>query len=791
MQFCTVVARNYLAYARVLAESVTKQHPDTRLAVLVLDDVDCSVDSRAEPFDVVRPGDLGIEPLEFHRMAAIYDVLELATAVKPWLMSLLLERHPTVCYLDPDIEVFQPLDELDALARRSGIVLTPHTTSPLPRDGLVPGEREILLAGVYNLGFLALSRDAEPFLGWWSERLRRDCRNAQHDGVFVDQRWVDLVPGYFEHAICVDPGVNVAYWNLPSRRVKRSLIGYEVNGRPLQFFHFSGFDPLRPHILTKHQVGELRIRLEEHPAVAALCQAYARKLIDAGYLDTATKPYRYAYTSSGVPIDARMRRLYREALLDDERHGRAPGVPDAFEPAGPDRFMEWLAEPVAGGPGGISRYVKSVYDERADLRSAFDDLDGPDGRSFAAWMAKHGRTQAALSPYFVPMAAHPDRVRGGARAVPVAGPDVGPVVSVVGYLQAENGVGQVARGVIDTLRVADLSYRAVPCTHTPSRQLAPVDLSDALDAAGGASDVSVVCVNADELPMLRERLETVVPAARYQVGVWAWELESFPAWMARSQCLVDEVWVYSAHAAAAVEPMVHVPVHVFPPPIPIPTAPQPSERRVLASRDGFLVLFCFDFFSISARKNPHAVIDAYRRAFGPLDGARLVVKTVNGASFPVELAQLQARAEDRPDIAVIDGYARAEVQLELMQTCDCYISLHRAEGYGLTMAEAMALGKPVIATGYSGNLEFMTDDTGILVPYELVAVPVGCGPYPPSARWAEADVEAAADALRLLASDTAYARELGRRAREHIESNHGPASRAEWLRTRIEDVSGR
>jgi glycosyltransferase involved in cell wall biosynthesis len=606
--------------------------------------------------------------------------------------------------------------------------------------------------------------------------------------MFVDQRWVDLVPGYFEHTICTDPGANVAYWNLSSRRVKRSMLGYEVNGRPLQFFHFSGFDPLRPFLLTKHQVGEVRIRLDDHPAVAALCQAYARQLLDAGYLDRAALPYHFNYTTAGVRLDARMRMLYRETLLDDERDGRPTTVPDPFDPAQSDAFLHWLSGPVQrssdGAPAGrVSRYLRSVYDERLDLQAAFGDLDGGGGDAFCAWMAKHGRTQAALPPELVPMTAHPDRVKPDARQASLT-----EAVNVVGYLHSENGVGQVARALIDTLRAAGLPYFPVSCNDGPSRRRASLDLDGARDDEG---DVSIVCVNADELPMMHERLGASMPAAMHRVGVWAWEVEAFPEWMARSAALLDEVWVYSQHAASAVSPMVDVPVHVFAPPIPKPAALDPTTRSKLADPEGFLVLFCLDFFSVAARKNPRALVEAYRRAFGPDDGARLVIKTVNGASFPIALAQLQALTVDRHDIAVVDGYARPELQRAIMDTCDCYVSLHRAEGYGLTMAEAMALGKPVIATGYSGNLEFMTADTAVLVPYDLVPIPLASGPYPLGARWAEADVDAAASALRRVAGDRTWARELGGRAREHIERDHGPAARAAWLQSRIDEVRSR
>jgi len=123
-----------------------------------------------------------------------------------------------------------------------------------------------------------------------------------------------------------------------------------------------------------------------------------------------------------------------------------------------------------------------------------------------------------------------------------------------------------------------------------------------------------------------------------------------------------------------------------------------------------------------------------------------------------------------------------------MAAADCYVSLHRAEGYGLTLAEAMAAGRPVIGTAYSGNLEFMTADTSVLIPYELVPVPFGCDPYPPTAVWADPDIEVAAQSMRTMASDPAAARALGARARAHIASRHAAGSRVEFVRTRLQEL---
>src|SRR4030095_5798611 len=161
---CTIVACNYLPYARVLAGSFLAHHPGSRFIVLIIDDERRELETDAEPFGCVRLGDVGFSADEIGRLAGIYDVTELATAVKPQLLAHLLTDSDHVVYLDPDIKIFDSLDEVARLAVDHDIVLTPHTTVPFPRDGRRVDSRHILTAGVYNLGFIGVGRGARPFL---------------------------------------------------------------------------------------------------------------------------------------------------------------------------------------------------------------------------------------------------------------------------------------------------------------------------------------------------------------------------------------------------------------------------------------------------------------------------------------------------------------------------------------------------------------------------------------------------------------------------------------------------
>jgi hypothetical protein len=380
---CSIIARNYLAYARVLAASYGRHHPGSRLSVLVIDDTGAADTLSAEPFETVLPSQLPLPEDEYRRMASIYDVMELATALKPCFLRFLLDRgSEVVMFLDPDIEVFAPLDELGQLAREHGIVLIPHTLRPIPSDGRKPTAAEVAFSGVYNLGFIAVGRSARPCLEWWDARLRRDCLVSPEEGLFVDQRLMDFLPAFFTPYILRDPAYNVAYWNLHEREVTWNGARYEVAGAPLRFFHFSGFDPLIPDVLSKHQGETPRIVFSEHRDLARLCGEYARHLFDAGYRQCARIAYGFATTANGVPFDRLMRRVYRKGLLEAEC-GRGAVPPAPLDPREADAFIEWAETPrvletlsprsrvaalIQDGPHLGSRYTLVRLAQRALLR---------------------------------------------------------------------------------------------------------------------------------------------------------------------------------------------------------------------------------------------------------------------------------------------------------------------------------------------------------------------------------------------------------------------------------------
>jgi len=699
-------------------------------------------------------------------------VLELSTAVKPWLLRHLLEERglERIAYLDPDIRVYDRLDEIDGLTREHGLVLIPHITTPLPRDGKRPSEADILISGTYNLGFISLERGAgtERLLDWWSERLKTDCVVAPDAGYFVDQRWMDFVHGVMpDFYVLRDPAYNVAYWNLHGRDLTYHKGRYYVDGRPLRFFHFSGFDPDHRKRLSKHQT---RIEIRRGSALARACNGYADELLANGYKKAKYWPYSYGVLPNGVKLDSGMHRLYRK--------GEGAPRESIFTQRGADRFVAWLNEPApVGGEHGVTRYLYEIYSGRPDLRQTFPNLDGPDAMRLIEWHRVHGQVK-------LPYPVHPSAEQDDQDTPQTSDSPVG--VNVAGYFRAELGVGETARQVVAALERADMPVATVGLSASASRQEHEYET----DTIRPTFPVNLICVNADMLPTFADQAGPGFFFDRYSIGLWWWEINEFPARFSKAFDPLDEIWVGSHFVADAISAVSPVPVVKVTMPVSMPEVEE-FDRGDLGLPEGFVFLFVFDYHSVFERKNPLALVEAFEQAFPEGSGASLVLKSINSEHHPEEHGRLIEAAKGHRDIHVIDRYVTAAEKNAMFAGCGCYVSLHRSEGFGNTLAEAMYLGKPVIATGYSGNMEFMTPQNSYPVTYTLRPVGDDAGPYPASGEWAEPDVGHAARLMRHVFEDQREAGERGRRAAEDIRRNHSAEVAGRAMAARIRRVRAR
>ncbi len=281
----TICSINYLAQARTLGASLKKTNPDIQFFIGLVDKLDgVSFEKSYLPeYPMIEIDKIEIK--DFEEMANRYNITELNTAVKPFYFTYFFRNFPKATrfiYFDPDIIVYQPLTELLNNIDQYGAVLTPHINTEI-EDRLTPNELHHLNTGIYNLGFVAFGRSAQnlEYLTWWEEKLRYECYIDLCNGLFTDQHWMDFLPVLVDNVhIERNPGYNAAYWNLHERAFTFENNNFKVNnGNTLIFFHYSGYDPAKPDILSKYQD---RFKLADRPDLTSLFKIYKESLLKLG-----------------------------------------------------------------------------------------------------------------------------------------------------------------------------------------------------------------------------------------------------------------------------------------------------------------------------------------------------------------------------------------------------------------------------------------------------------------------------------------------------------------------------
>ena len=343
---CTIVSPNYFHFARTVAASYRAQHPDHQFFVLIVADLHDAAPFRTDPgLTPVMLGEIALASLRAEAMK--YDILELNTNVKPTLMRHLLNLYnlDALVYLDPDIFVYAPLDPVfDSLAEGTA-VLTPHMTAPV-FDGCSPSEQDLLYNGTYNLGFIAVSRSAEAgrLLQWWEQRCLALGFSEGRTGLFVDQKWANLMPGLFAGVtVSRDAGLNMAYWNLHERRLGSQsgkagdgawqVLSSTTEAVPLRFFHFSGVELADDGELSRHTD---RFTLKSRPDLQPLFRAY-REAVQANRLPAVEAlPYGFDRLSDGTAVTRLARRIFAAHAARFAGAGTSgPESPNLFDAQGP------------------------------------------------------------------------------------------------------------------------------------------------------------------------------------------------------------------------------------------------------------------------------------------------------------------------------------------------------------------------------------------------------------------------------------------------------------------------
>ena len=633
-----------------------------------------------------------------------------------------LPDAPVVMLAAGAVAVSGPLDAL--VAAPGEVLVVPRLLDVLPDDDLAPTTVDLVERGAFSTAVVGFGFGTADAARWLRQALTRS-------GGISPGASVGMMATLFPSSTCVDPTIGASAWRWPTA--------------DLRLLEAPDYDHDRPWLLDP--------TLDAPPRVS-LADPSRRRTIDglASQLGGAHGALRLP---GGIDADDTVRTV----LL---RHGASSLRP-------------WSAP--AETRAVLDAYFWDVlHDLESDLRAAFPAPHGSDAAEWAAW------TRRAVADRRVPLAVEPITADLPSGAVRVADRTDG--VNLVGYFRRQSGVGEVARRVAGVLERAGVPHTTVGYDDRdgPAIPDAP-RCDDRLEYAN-----SIVFVNGDQFDRFRREMPDVFGEHRRVAGVWFWEIEDVDADRVGA-AHVDEIWAASTFMARAFSRLrgpdvVHVPIPMATP------RPSPRERAAFgplaAADDRFVFGVVFDHMSVTRRKNPSAAIRAFAEAFAPGEGPLLVVKSINGRRCWHEHERLVAEAGDRPDIIIWDEHLTHDDHMALIGSFDALVSLHRSEGLGLHLAEAMALGVPVIASRYGGNVDFMDDESSILIDVEIVPVGSNGGwAYPADASWAEPDHGQAVAALRRLAGDPSAASALGERGRRRHASLPSEADFVDVVRRRF------
>ena len=786
---CTIASSNYLAHVKVLTDSFLKYNKNGQVFVLLVDTIQNDFEPTKEKFKLITLKELEIPNLE--SFCFKYNIVELNTAVKARFLECLLTRFNLrkLIYFDPDILITNNLSNLWKLLEKNSIIITPHITSSID-DGKKPSEHDIIKAGNYNLGFLAISntKTTQSFLQWWKAKLYDFCLMEPDKGYHVDQKWIDLVPSMFDGVYVLrHPGFNVAYWNLSERKIEIKNENIFVNSKPLYFFHFSGFSPENIESISKHQN---RHDLKNLKHLKPLFEHYRNLLIKNEYLKFKKSKYRYDYFSNGIKIPDIARRIYYDSI--DKLDFKNP-----FDVSGKS-FLGYLNSTVDNKYPIVTRLWYKIYESREDLKEKYREPLDKDRVSFLQWINgsltnEHDLDFIFLNPlermylenknsdlHIKDMNIENKKILENFSNKKKIG------INVSGYFQGEFGVGEEARNFVKALKSVGISHALNNITADNHRWQDETFLNFQNE---NPYPINLVIVNADQAEIIYKQFSSEYFRNKFNVGAWAWELPSFPESMSKSYEHFNEIWTLSNFMANAISKAIPIPVVKLTYPLELDESKLIKNRSKFSlEEDHFVFLFIFDFYSIFERKNPLGAIQAFKNAFSEKEKVTFLIKTINGSFFSSENKKFR-KACNQSNIKVIDEHLSKDEILSLIASSDCYVSLHRSEGVGLTIAEAMYAGKPVIATAYGGNNDFMTVNNSYPVKFKMVKIKEDFGPYKKGNVWAEPDIKNATELMQYVFENRDKANEIGKTASNDIKELMNPKVTGEQILDRINAIT--
>ena len=826
----TIASRNYFAFVRTLMKSLEKTNPQWDRFVGVADEIGEEFEKLPKNFNYISLKEMNLP--ESEKMIFRYTILEFNTAIKPFVFKLLFNKmgYDRVIYLDPDIYVYEPLTEIEkAFDRGNNIILTPHLTG-LWHDIWLPNEESILQAGTYNLGFLGLAKgnDSSELLEWWGNKLEYKCLVSVENGIFVDQKWMDLVPGLFEKVFILrDEGYNIAYWNLSHRIPEKKKNKFYFNGQLLKFFHFSGLNPNDIGNVSKHQN---RFTIKNVGIVKELLEEYAKEVLSNDY--DLYKGFKYKYNEflNGKKICDLFRYAYRENMWLQKACGKdpfdaykvfenekakiiaylldyvwkiRPDVQKVYPNPESQEYINWFRISSVKEYGLDEEYLKNTgirIENKKSESTHLSELSSKENLSFfkkfVFFLQRHLSSNSYLRirkiyRWFIEKDKSKTVILERVEEIDNSGNEnerlMKKGINLIGYIKSEHGVGEACRHTAECIEKIGIDWSIYDyevgniCRKEDRRWQKKI--SEEI-----MYNVSIFNINADQMYVAKEHLPREAWNG-YKIGIWYWELQEFPDEWLSALDLVDEIWAPTRFIADSISMKARCPVIYMPPSIVLEESVKAERKEFKLPESAFLFLTMYDSLSFQSRKNPQAVIKAFREAFNASDkDVGLVIKINNASMTKEEIDGLAELKGNYDNIYIITDILSREKINELINTCDVAISLHRSEGLGLLCQEAMYFGKPVIATNWSGNIDFMNNDIACMVDYELKQIGCDIGPYKAHQLWAEADYVQAANYMKKLFSNREYYNSLSIKAKKSIRENFSPERCARRMKQRLEYI---
>ena len=772
MHIFTICSKNYLARALCLYNSTKNFNPNVKFSLFLSDIIEYK--GLGEIFDsanIYYLDDL-FNLNDIQKVTSKYDITELNTAIKATCFKKLMATGcDRVLYLDPDIEVFDELDELNDLIRSHDAIVTPHINSQYS-DDFRPTDLDILTSGTYNFGFLALNNTEQviEFLHWWEKKLLNHCYSDIPNGLFVDQKFGELITSFVQNThILHDVSYNVAYWNLHERRVSKTK-NYTINGKPLKFFHFSGLSKEIKEV-SRHQN---RIRVEKNSTTYRLLEDYQKKCrdLDSLFVKSTEPGFNYFHngkeilaihrvamrlTDQALQVDAEARLVYHTSTFYSKRDivinvstnfqiklNCEPILAAALKIRSdlvayfpitnnyPHELRSWF---VAGGfkEFGLTHHGFELESEVNQpkpykIHSLYVLLaNNPLFRKIATKLVSKSFLSRVKNYFFFRLVEGVSQPSSLKTAVNKYNERFERLtleeslsklnIKYVGYFDYPTGLGKAARDMAKHIykrgKLSDIQKLHIP------GKTATEDFH--LNGSGKEIDATICHCNFDMLRLEELQFEWQGKRLLYCV----WELPFFPRQWLNLISSLDCILVPSKFVASNLYRSYGIKSFVLPhiitTSLPDDTVVSRIKKKYALKSSDINILISCDLDSFVARKNPEAAIYAAIGAINKLGHVPIkVIVKIHGSTAQAFLDKFEVMNLDN-FVFISDTMTDPEYS-SIKVISDIYISLHRSEGFGLNIAEMINLGKYVVTTGYSGNLDFCISPKVELVKYKLVTV---------------------------------------------------------------------